>query len=382
MRMAALPAFLKRVLVCVCATVFFFTGCATIPDSSELPVQFKVPVSVWQPVQRQQALRALAPEDRARLCPDDDATLFPPLLREVKLIGSLTNYNSVAQAFIVAISNYLPYAVAFGDRENVERLRDYLIEAAESRAYLQRYGNDFGINGYAPDNEPAYVQALMLIPLSLAYDYLTQVYGRDDPGTIRIREWGDALVDAILGAGDRLQKGYDRWAAKAAGFGLWGAVSGNTKALRAGWGLFSFGQSVVAQDGRHVYADLYSGTQAIKYLIMAIGMQVLAAEAFAAAGFEDVYAWKSSDGKGSLHDTVHWLMLYSGTVPGSYLGSHYHSTLKGPAWAEFYLRRFPGTATNRLIEQTINRPTKHGIYTGYFGGWTTCLVHPLETASR
>ncbi|GAB4352849.1 MAG: hypothetical protein Kow006_17680 [Gammaproteobacteria bacterium] len=84
-------------------------------------------------------------------------------------------------------------------------------------------GNDFGVNGYSYDNEPGCVQTLMLIPLSLSYDDPSQTYGANDPGVTKIRQWGDALFNAVKRAGDQLQKGYHRRAGKAAGFSLWGA---------------------------------------------------------------------------------------------------------------------------------------------------------------
>lgn len=362
------------------ATVLVMSaGCGGLPTRSELPAEVRIPASLWHPVERRDTLRTLTVQERARHCPDYLETLLPPFLPEVKLIGSLTNYNSVAQAFISALASYLPYTVAFGEPGHTERLYAYLVKAAESKAFLQRVGNDFGINGYSYDNEPAYVQSLMLIPLSLSYDYLSQTYGANDPGIVKIRHWGDALFNAVIRAGDRLQKGYDRWAGKAAGFSLWGAVSGNREAVSAGWNLFDFGQSVVRKDGRHIYASYYASDarKAIKYLNMAVGMQVLAAEGLASAGFGDIYDWKEDERRGSLHDAVHRLVEFSNTVPGSHLNNHYHPTLKGPAWIEFYLRRFPGTPTSALIERSIERPDKYGFYTGYFGGWTTCLVYPL-----
>lgn len=298
-------------------------------------------------------------------------------MREVRLSGPLTNYGSAAQGFILTLDNALAVAVVAATRESIDRLHALLLRAADGEAFTRLVGNTFNLDGYARNNEPAYIQSLLLIPLSLSYDLLQQTHGQDDPGLTRIRQWGDRLFHSASHAGDRLQNGYDRWAGKAAGFAMWGAVSSNHDALSLAWKLFRTGQSVVDRSGRHFYGR-GKPNEILKYSNMAIGMQVLAAEALTIAGVADAYDYRKNDRKGSLHDAVRWLVEYSDAQPNSFLTNPHHDSLKGLAWVEFYLARFAGTPAGARVAQLLKRPLYNGIFTAFFGGWTTCLVSPLD----
>ncbi len=363
--------------VCGLLTAVLLAGCATAGKGVDPTIPIR---PVVDPGARKAALAALSPSERRTYCygrVHDTAHLSPV----ATIGGPIRRQQSNAQrAGNVLFENIAAWYL--GREGAADAIRRTLAEGARIRAFakLARY-SPRGYTNYNPMNEPAWQVANFMVPLAHAYAVLEEEYPEETDLLSSVRQWGDRLFEATSNAGDSFRgraRGADRRALIAAGWALWGNVTGNRDILARAYRYYLLGVESIGHGGVERLFRFTHPERHLYYANMTYGAASVAAHALYRSGAGDVYT--VAPGGGTLVEGVTWLWTrYSKNAPADLLRRH-HPGSRGVGWVELFVREFPGHTTARDMETWLAaHPGPYYVNMG--GGPTTCLFRRITANS-
>ncbi len=338
--------------------------------------ELRTVVPVIDVAARVAGLRKLTDTERLAFC--SNAFLPAQIDRRLVMSGPIDRANANSQHFLNAL--YAQISAYFhAPATHYPTLRQTLTEAARLQAFteLAPY-HPAEYPGYNPWNEPAYQQAMLLVPIAIGY----LIVQHEEPAAADLlaatRRWGDAVFESSLGANDDFRdrfSGLDRTSLKAAGFAFWGNATNHRMALTKALDgyravLRTIGGSGVDRNwGGKGNARLY-------YANMTWGPQTLTAYALSRSGVPDAYEMTSFLG-GTLDQAASWLAREMKGTANPILTTSHAIGSRGAAWLE---QLVADRATSEQLSMDARKALDDLVpprYVATAGGPVTCLYRKL-----
>jgi hypothetical protein len=321
-------------------------------------------------------LARLSPNDRRRYC--DTAFASAPVERVIQMSGQIDRANSNSQTFLNGLYGLIS-AYFHSPEERYDELAHTLHEAAAANAYTELapfYPAE--IPRYNGWNEPAYQQALLLVPISIAYLITRKAEPTNAEFHKQIHQWGDAIFKSASSGRDDFRgtyEGVDRLSMKASGFAYWGNVTNNRRALA----LANDGyQKVLRSIGLNGSDTVWSskGGSRLYYANMTWGPMTLTARALKRSGLPGVY--ESTNSGGNLYGAANWLVAEMTERPNSIGWNSNAPGSRSIAWLEQLVAENPTspelTLAVRQGLEHLSRPR----FVAFAGGPVTCLYGHVD----
>lgn len=322
------------------------------------------------------ALRKLPHEERLAYCSNEYLPAQPA--RRVTMSGPIDRAHSNSQSFLNAL--YAQISAYFhSPADHYALLRQTLLDAAGLQAFteLAPY-SPAEYPGYNPWNEPAYQQALLLVPVALGYLIVQheEPAGAELPAVVK--RWGDAILDASLGANDDFADrfgGADRASLKASGYAFWGNATNHRQALtRALDGYRTVLKTIGGSGADRRWGA--KGNSRLYYANMTWGPLALTAYALVRSGVANAYEMTSFLG-GTVDQAASWLVREMKQEGNPILTTNRAPGSRGAAWLEPLL-------ADRAASAQLSAEARQALddlvpprYIAFAGGPVTCLFRQL-----
>lgn len=290
--------------------------------------------------------------------------------------------------YVAAIHAGVETFIGNGDTAALAYLKQIILDAANDGAFTLGSNNTAGPRFLHGPREPAFVQAILLIPISHAIEVLRSQNQLDSTQLATIESWGKLIFDRSKNVSDRTIN--DVTAAKAAAYMTWGAAIGDNEIFQNGLQRFDRVASTMRDDGSY---EIFIGGPAgsrldpreyVRASNQIVGWMTIAAEAAAQNGI-DAYGFEY--GGSTLHDSVQWHVNAS-TDPRSQSRTPPNQNLRHMArrkvdsvfsfaWVEPYLSRFPDEQASITALEAVDRiGSGEPLYSGMYGGTLQCYYRP------